>query len=737
MFLNSKHHSLSSDEEYHGKSMASGERCSNSRSWGKAFSVPILSCYGYGSCLKRIPVDVQQTSSAPSQDSKGGGSFESFFNLYASMGHSDSYCKAKMLLGMEVVDMGWDLSLKAQSKRAMAINSIWLREDRDDGNNASGRNRQLAEKRTWGVSTKSEIGVSIDPVLGINLEGSHPNSSQQGRNLIAKQTLTAMEHELEERVLIRVDPDGSKGGLCLAWRGEISISVQSFSKSHIDALVNAQNNEQRWRFTGFYGSPYAQEREESWNLLKSLRGNVDQSWFVCGDFNEIMYGFEKKGGLPREERRMEAFRNALENCQLIDVGDLVQKLEYLKMGLRRWATRIGMSKNRKKKVLTSKLFTLMEAERTDDNLAEMIDTKVQLNFEIDKYERYWEQRDRDLFKAGQKGHYEHLLTGVEQCIFEEDNRGLTKPFIKEEIWDALKSMGATKAPEGLSSLMRLAQREENFRGLKAGTFRQLRDYCKMGYAGALVKETESLFGMTVGSQVSDEENILASLQILIFHGSSTNPLLIYGTGLPGFLTGETVSNVDLSAALYGLHGTPGISMYMKGKTITGRDLSKKVQSYVAEIDRSKEEEHTCVDNKWQRQNTRETEATIFFDIAYDSKNAISASGLVVKGKIDEWLASKSVIHSAIASPFMAEAHAGLQAIKLGINLGFRSISILGDSKTVIKKCNSTDRNNVEERRMGYEIRTEGRKPVETWRGRVSRFQNLLGNAIELNGWYGK
>ncbi|KAA3475510.1 reverse transcriptase [Gossypium australe] len=103
----------------------------------------------------------------------------------------------------------------------------------------------------------------------------------------------------------------------------------------------------------------------------------------------------------------------------------------------------------------------MEAERSNNNLAELIDTKLQLNFEIDKDERYWEQRARkangketeelqemaeiartyfqELFEAGEKGHYEHLLT--------EDNRRLTMQYTKEEIWGALTSMGATKAPK--------------------------------------------------------------------------------------------------------------------------------------------------------------------------------------------------------------------------------------------------------------------------------------------------
>lgn len=54
-------------------------------------------------------------------------------------------------------------------------------------------------------------------------------------------------------------------------------------------------------------SLYAQDREDSWAVLKNIYKDEDFPWFVCRDFNEIMYGFEKKGGLPRDERRMEMF----------------------------------------------------------------------------------------------------------------------------------------------------------------------------------------------------------------------------------------------------------------------------------------------------------------------------------------------------------------------------------------------------------------------------------------------
>lgn len=43
-------------------------------------------------------------------------------------------------------------------------------------------------------------------------------------------------------------------------------------------------------------------------------------WIVGGDFNEILYAFEKKWGIPRDERWMEGFLKVLESCGLKDIG---------------------------------------------------------------------------------------------------------------------------------------------------------------------------------------------------------------------------------------------------------------------------------------------------------------------------------------------------------------------------------------------------------------------------------
>ncbi|KAA3462272.1 RNA-directed DNA polymerase [Gossypium australe] len=135
----------------------------------------------------------------------------------------------------------------------------------------------------------------------------------------------------------------------------------------------------------------------------------------------------------------------------------------------------------------------------------------------------------------------------------------------------------------------------------------------------------------------------------------------------------------------------------EGKLTTGRDLSNRIQCYIAEINGLEEKPLTSNDGRRQRQEERHARVAIYFDATFDGKYSRLTSGLVVWGDMGEFLASKTVLHSTISSPFMAEAHAGLQAVKLGISMGFQSVNIIGDSNTVIKKCNSaaTDKSVIE------------------------------------------
>ncbi|KAA3461195.1 reverse transcriptase [Gossypium australe] len=244
---------------------------------------------------------------------------------------------------------------------------------------------------------------------------------------------------------IDVEAEGTRGGLCLAWKGEIDVSLKSFSKWHIEAFIEEEGVHKKWQFTGFYRSPYLKEKDLAWDLLRRLSQESNYPWLVTGDFNEIMYGFEKKGGAQRDHKKMEAFRETLEDCQLQDIGysgtwftwergNLLETniRERLDRGVanEKWLNLFPMGKMQhlpysmsdhcfillswwtleetteqiikdfwelnaeSLMTLIKELEILLNQERDDETMARIIDNKIQLNMEIDKDEMYWEQRAR-------------------------------------------------------------------------------------------------------------------------------------------------------------------------------------------------------------------------------------------------------------------------------------------------------------------------------------------------------
>lgn len=75
-----------------------------------------------------------------------------------------------------------------------------------------------------------------------------------------------------------VDCVGKGGGLALFWKDDSKLSIVSYSKGHIDAIIKEGSGD--WRFTGFYGNPKVEERKESWKLLERLNELFDLPWVV-------------------------------------------------------------------------------------------------------------------------------------------------------------------------------------------------------------------------------------------------------------------------------------------------------------------------------------------------------------------------------------------------------------------------------------------------------------------------
>jgi exonuclease III len=113
---------------------------------------------------------------------------------------------------------------------------------------------------------------------------------------------------------------GQSGGLVLFWRNGFNINLLGMpSRYHIDIEIR-EDDGFKWRFTGLYGEPKQAERDKTWRLLRTLKNHSSLPWLCAGDFNEILYDWEKEGGAPRSQSSLDKFRLALEDCELSDLG---------------------------------------------------------------------------------------------------------------------------------------------------------------------------------------------------------------------------------------------------------------------------------------------------------------------------------------------------------------------------------------------------------------------------------
>jgi len=121
-----------------------------------------------------------------------------------------------------------------------------------------------------------------------------------------------------------VDRITRASGLALLWKNSVSIKVVGSSLNFIDAIVN-DGQEDSWRFISIYGFPEARRKVETWQLLHELNNKYKLPWVCARDFNEILRGHEKLGGLPRREVELEAFKDVVDELGFVDLGYLGRK----------------------------------------------------------------------------------------------------------------------------------------------------------------------------------------------------------------------------------------------------------------------------------------------------------------------------------------------------------------------------------------------------------------------------
>lgn len=85
--------------------------------------------------------------------------------------------------------------------------------------------------------------------------------------------------------VIFVDQLGLSGGLALCWKDSLDVSLCSFSRYHIDALVKETNGGGNWRFPGFYCHHLLFLGRNHGIFLRTLANQYNLPWVCIRDDN--------------------------------------------------------------------------------------------------------------------------------------------------------------------------------------------------------------------------------------------------------------------------------------------------------------------------------------------------------------------------------------------------------------------------------------------------------------------
>ena len=68
--------------------------------------------------------------------------------------------------------------------------------------------------------------------------------------------------------------------------------------------------------------------------MRQLHQSHNLSWLLIGDLNEIQFLHEKEGGNPRPLQYMQAFQDAIDECELHDLGFVGDRFTWYRGGIR-------------------------------------------------------------------------------------------------------------------------------------------------------------------------------------------------------------------------------------------------------------------------------------------------------------------------------------------------------------------------------------------------------------------
>ena len=120
---------------------------------------------------------------------------------------------------------------------------------------------------------------------------------------------------------LHADTIGYSGGIWVLWKSDV-VEVTQLAKTEqeIHVTVKVLDSNLTWILSSIYASPRLAERKLLWNNLTSIASMHQLPWLMVGDFNELLSCNDKQGGNPLNSRRVQLFKDCLDNCGMVDLG---------------------------------------------------------------------------------------------------------------------------------------------------------------------------------------------------------------------------------------------------------------------------------------------------------------------------------------------------------------------------------------------------------------------------------
>ncbi|WCJ39584.1 hypothetical protein M5689_020562 [Euphorbia peplus] len=135
---------------------------------------------------------------------------------------------------------------------------------------------------------------------------------------LKKNEFRVVEQVLGEFHVFVVNAVGLSGGLIFAWRKEVDVLIINYS-NHCVSFLLRENDVAVWRGLAVYGWSEQQLKKLTWELINHFCTLGTLPMLCFGDFNEISFSSEKKGGRLRDNIEMARFHDCLSSNDLCDV----------------------------------------------------------------------------------------------------------------------------------------------------------------------------------------------------------------------------------------------------------------------------------------------------------------------------------------------------------------------------------------------------------------------------------